>query len=296
MFLVLGNAAIDETMAAPQLPAPGATVLVSPPMRDLGGKGANQAVVLHRTGVDVRLVATIGDDEAARWIAAALAAEGLDTSHLIELPGASDRSLVFVGPGGENAIASTSHCSDGLTPAHAEAAVHAAQPGDTLLLQGGCTLEANRAAIASGRARGLGIVFNPSALRPGFETLLDGVDLLVLNQGEATALAGEGAPSEQAVHLAGRGVGDVVITLGRHGSVSAGRSGSHSVPAVHADVRDTTGAGDTYLGVLATALFSHHAPMHLSMRQASTAAAISVSRPGTRAAFPTAAELAAVLR
>ena len=48
MFFVLGNVAVDETMAAPHLPAPGATVLVGPPERDLGGKGANQAIVLQR--------------------------------------------------------------------------------------------------------------------------------------------------------------------------------------------------------------------------------------------------------
>jgi ribokinase len=59
--------------------------------------------------------------------------------------------------------------------------------------------------------------------------------------------------------------------------------------------RDTTGAGDTYLGVLAAALFARNAPMPLAMQQASAAAAITVSRPGTRDAFPTAAELADIL-
>ena len=78
------------------LPAAGATVLVGPPMRDLGGKGANQAIVLYRATSDVRFVATIGDDDAGQWIVAELSAEGFDTSHLIRIPGASDRSLIFV--------------------------------------------------------------------------------------------------------------------------------------------------------------------------------------------------------
>jgi ribokinase len=294
-FLVIGNVAMDETMAAPTLPAPGDTVLVGVPVRDLGGKGANQAIVLHRAGGNVRFVATIGDDDSARWIAGELAAEGLDISHLIAVRGASDRSLIFVGPKGENAIASTSHCSDALTPAHAEAAVNYAQPGDVLILQGGCTVETNRAAIAVAKARGLRIVFNPSAMRPGFETLLAGLDLVVVNAGEAAILVGEGEPGAQADRLIARGIADAIITLGSRGSVSADRAGRHAVPAAPASVRDTTGAGDTYLGVLAAALFGRDAPMPVAMRQASAAAAITVSRAGARAALPTAAELASIL-
>ena len=295
MFLVLGNVAIDETMRAPVLPTRGATVLVGAPVRDLGGKGANQAIVLHRATSDVRFVATIGDDDAAGWITAELAAEGLGTSHLIRIPGASDRSLIFVGPDGDNAIASTSHCSDALTLAHAEAAVNAAQPDDVLLLQGGCTFETNRAAIAAAKARGLRVVFNPSAMRAGFETLLDGLDLVVVNAGEAAALVGEGAPAEQAQRLVARGIGDAVITLGARGSVAAGRGGQHAVPAALATVIDTTGAGDTYLAVLAAALFARNAPTPVAMARASAAAALTVSRRGTRRAFPTREELAAIL-
>jgi ribokinase len=295
MFLVLGNVAIDEIMQAPQLPAPGATVLVGPPVRDLGGKGANQAIVLRRATPDIRFVATIGDDPTAEWIVAALADEGLDPSHLIPVPGASDRSLVFVSPGGDNAIASTSHCSDALTPAHAEMAVGAARSGDVLLLQGGCTVEANRAAIAAARARGLRIVFNPSAMRPGFETLLDGVDLVVVNSGEATALVGDGAPAEQAGRIVARGAGDVVVTLGDRGSIAAGRDGIHLEHAIPASVIDTTGAGDTYLAVLTAARFAHRVPMPVAMQQAARAASITVSRSGTRTAFPSREELAALL-
>ena len=296
MFLVLGNVAVDETMAAPHLPAPGATVLVGPPARDLGGKGANQAIVLQRATRDVRFVATIGDDDAARWIIGTLAEEAVDISHLITVDGPSDRSLIFVGPDGDNAIASTSHCSDAFTPAHAEAAVNAMLSGDVLLLQGGCTFESNRAAIAAAKARGLRIAFNPSAVRPGFETLLDGLDLVVVNAGEATELVGEASPGEQAKRLAARGVVDAVVTLGPDGAVSAGRGRNNVAAAVPVVARDTTGAGDTYLAVLAAALFARNSPMATAMQQASAAAAITVSRAGTRTAFPTSAELADILR
>jgi ribokinase len=125
--------------------------------------------------------------------------------------------------------------------------------------------------------------------------LLDGLDLVVVNAGEAAALVGEGAPAEQAQRLVARGIGDAVVTLGARGSVAAGRGGKHAVPAAPATVIDTTGAGDTYLAVLAAALLARNAPMPIAMAHASAAAALTVSRRGTRTAFPTSEELAAIL-
>lgn len=294
MFLVLGNVAIDDAMQAPAWPTPGATVLVGPPARDLGGKGANQALVLRRAGAPVRFVATIGDDDAATWIAQALVAEGLDPGALIRLSGPSDRSLIFVAPGGENAIASTSHCSDALTPVHAEAAIAAAASGDILVMQGGLTLETTRAAFAAARKKAIPVIFNPSAMREGYAGLLAGVDLLVLNAVEATQLAGDGAPSALAARLRASGPSMVVITLGGDGALGLGPGGEVILPAGPAIVCDSTGAGDCYLAVLAAALYGRDLPLPHAMALAARAAAITVSRPGTRAAFPTADELGAI--
>ncbi|MEQ1771640.1 MAG: PfkB family carbohydrate kinase [Devosia sp.] len=294
-FLVLGNVAIDESMAAPAWPHPGATVLVGQPGRDLGGKGANQALVLARAGALVRFVATIGSDDAGRWIGVALATEGLDTTGLVTLPGASDRSLIFVAPSGENAIASTSHCSDALTPAHAEAALAEAASGDVLITQGGLNAETTAAAFAAARRKGMTIVFNPSALRDGFDRLTGLADLLVLNHLEARQLAGDAPPPDLARTLRSRGTRTVLITLGAGGALADGPDGTHHVDAVPAEVVDTTGAGDCYLATLAAALHHHCMPLQSAMRAAAAAASITVTRRGTRAAFPTAAELARIL-
>jgi ribokinase len=296
MFLVLGNAAIDESMPAPVWPTPGATVLVGRPARDLGGKGANQAIVLARTGAPARFVATVGDDDAGQWIRTELTAEGLDISGLVTLPGPSDRSLVFVSPTGENAIASTSHCSDALTPELAEAAIDAMSPGDILLTQGGLTAETTEAAFALARARGLTIVFNPSALRDGFDALTGQADLLVLNQLEAAQLVGETPPSDCARRLRARGTGTVVVTLGPNGALGLGEGNPVHVPAAPATVVDTTGAGDTFLAVLAAALHHRRLPLEPAMHAATAAAAITVSRAGTRTAFPSREQLAALFR
>lgn len=296
MFLVLGNVAIDDSMRTPDWPTAGATVLVGSPSRDLGGKGANQAIVLARTGAPTRFVATIGDDDAGNWIRRELATEVLDPSHLVTLPGPSDRSLIFVSPSGENAIASTSHCSDALTPEHAEAAIAQMSEGDVLLTQGGLTADTTAAAFAAARAKGMAIVFNPSALRPGFDRLTPKADLVVLNASEAAQLTGGTTPAGCAHLLRAHGTDTTVITLGAKGALALDRHSAITVPATAATVIDTTGAGDTFLAVLVAALYHCKLPLRDALHTATSAAAITVGRPGTRAAFPTRAELVAILR
>lgn len=293
-FIVLGNITVDEFMAAPTWPAPGQTIVVGAPTRDLGGKGANQALVLKRAGADVRLMAAIGQDDLADWIVERMAAAGFRPDDLLRLPSASDRSLIFVGPGGENAIASVIGCSAAVTEAQAVAAVAGAQRGDVLILQGNLSLATTRAACVAAQNAGLPILFNPSPMQPGFDSLLPFIDLLVVNESEALQLGGspDTDASLQALHAAG--AGNVVLTLGGGGSRSFGRRGVASVSATPVTVVDTTGAGDTYMGVLAAALFDRSLPIGRAMAVASAAAAITVTRRGTGSAFPSSAEIEAL--
>ncbi len=66
--------------------------------------------------------------------------------------------------------------------------------------------------------------------------------------------------------------------------------------AVSADVVDTTGAGDTYLGAaLASVILRGTWLDTIALRHAAEAAAITVSRYGTRSAFPDESALAGIL-
>ena len=65
--------------------------------KDLGGKGANQAVAAARHGPAVRLWAALGqDDRAGAAISARLAQEGIATPALKAFDLPSDRSTIVV--------------------------------------------------------------------------------------------------------------------------------------------------------------------------------------------------------
>jgi ribokinase len=296
MFLVLGNATIDESMAIETWLAPGQTIVVGPPRRDLGGKGANQALVLSRTGAPVRFIAAIGRDAEGDWVLASLAAEGLSQADLRRVDQPTDRSLIFVNAAGENAIASSVAAARSIDPDLARSLVADLGPGDGLLMQGNLTLAATRVALAEARQRGAHTFVNPSPMQAGFGSLLPLVDLLVLNEGEAAMLGGSGEPSVVARALREGGAGAVALTLGSRGAIFADESGVVHTPALAVPVVDTTGAGDTFAGVLVGALHHRGLPPRAAVAAANAAAALTVQREGTLSAFPTRDEIEAIFR
>lgn len=293
---VIGNAAFDEALAVGEWPVPGASILCRPLASGPGGKGLNQAVVLARAGMAARLVAGVGDDARGAAIQAALAAEPLEPG-LVAIPGRStDASLVLSAPDGDNCNITTTECAEALTPEMVGDALRSAAVGDALLVQGNLTEAATRAALSAAGARGMLRVMNPSPLRPWQAALLPDCEAIFVNAAEAAALTGREA-IEAARVLHDRGIAEVVVTRGAAGALVSGPGGVAEVPAEPVAVRDTTGAGDAFLGAaLASALLRRSAIDAVALRAGAEAAAIAVSRTGAFAALPTAAELAAIMR
>jgi ribokinase len=286
---VIGNVAIDETVAVVDLPARGASIHGQAGLRDLGGKGANQAIVLGRAGVRCRLGSAVGDDARADEIRSRLAVEPIEVS-LETVPGAgSDFSIILSTQSGDNAVITANAAASGLAPQAACAMLAGAQPRDNLVMQGNLSEATTIAALRQARTMGMQTAFNPSPLRGFFGALWPLVDMAFVNEGEAADLGGTGA-------LLAAGVRQVVLTLGPAGArlLSAGQI--DTVPAQACTVVDTTGAGDCFMATaLASAMLRGVAVDARALHHAAAAAAITVSRPGTSAAFPTRAELAHIL-
>jgi ribokinase len=287
---VIGNATIDETFVLASLPRPGESLLAAPPIRDARGKGANQALLLARAGLDVRLIARIGRDPDGAFLRPRLAAEGL-AAGLIDAAEPTDRSVVLLDQAGENCIVATAAASKAMTPEDAERALAAAPPGALLLLQGNLAFETTRIALIAGRARGLVTIFNPVPVKDAFASLWPFVSLAVLNKREAPLLAGEDGPRR----IVAAGADAAVVTRGASDAHLVHKGGTETTPILTATVVDTTGAGDTFTAILAAARFGHDLDWRAALAVAASAAAITVSRRGAFAAFPTRAELAAIL-
>jgi len=121
------------------------------------------------------------------------------------------------------------------------------------------------------------------------------IKYLVVNETEAEILANvpiheiEDArvASEELLRL---GAEVVLITLGSSGSYYATGTTYEYVPAFHVDPVDATAAGDCYCGALAVALVEGKS-LYDSVRFASAAAALSVSRLGAQPSLPYRSEI-----
>ncbi len=291
---VIGNVTIDETILVEEMPSSGASILGRIGAHDLGGKGANQAVVMSRCGLPTMLVAPVGNDARATSIRQHLRGEPL-VSELIEMPGrSSDASLILRLPDGENANVTTTESAQSLRLNDVKPHLLRALPGDLVVLQGNLSDQATRDILDHAKGIGMVTAFNPSPLRPYFAGLWALIDIAFLNRGEAKALTGTSG-IQAAEQLLGKGLKQVVLTSGGEGALLVTGNEAVDVPALACDVIDTTGAGDTFMAVaLASAALRGQSPDRLALEHATRAAAITVSRPGTRTAFPTMSELCAI--
>ncbi|MGH7117649.1 MAG: PfkB family carbohydrate kinase [Acetobacteraceae bacterium] len=290
--IVIGNAALDETFPLAALPRAGETVLTGEPTLSPGGKGANQAVILARAGLSVRLVARIGADREGACLRARLAVERL-ADGLIEGPERTDRSLILLDRAGENCIVSTASAARALTASEAEGAINGITAPALVLLQGNLTVETTKAALQRARARGFVTVFNPAPVAQEFASLLPYATLVVANAREAEVLTG--CTDEAAARsLVAAGAECAALTLGPQGALFADATHVTTTPALPAPCVDATGAGDTFTAVLAAARFARGLAWPAALSAATAAAAITIGKRGTFTAFPTARELARI--
>ncbi len=294
MIHVVGNAAVDTVIRLDCFPRPGETVVARGAADDVGGKGANQAVVIARCGQDVRLAAAVGADTIGERIRANLAAEGVATDGRWTSPAASDRCVICVNRHGENTIVSLIDAARDFDPLAKTALERWIAPGDWVVLQGNLRASVTRACLALAKSKKATTALNPSPTFPGSDYDWSLVDLVVLNRGEAIELGGCIDPIRATRALIGAGAETVVVTLGAEGSalVSAGETLRANAPPGAAV--DTVGAGDVFCGTLVAAR-AKGLPWVEALGAATRAAAICVTRAGVLTSFPTRDEMADIL-
>ena len=290
---VLGSINQDFVLKVERRPEPGETVTNAELSTGNGGKGANQASAAALLGASVAFLGRVGDDEFGGPLVRALEEKGIDTSLIEAVPDRSTgAAFITVTPDGENAITVAPGANRSLTPEDVDAAsgeirgsaVTVAQmeiPPETVL----------RAVEVAGEAGGRALV-NLAPHREVPPELLERLDPLVVNEHEAAFLLGvpkvdgvEGA-LDAAPKLLSLGPRSAVITVGENGAVFSDGGAAEHLPAPKVEVVDTTGAGDAFVGALATRL-ARGDSLGEAVAYAVRAGAAAVTREGAQGALPT---------
>ena len=254
-----------------------------------GGKGSNQAIAAARAGARCSIVAAVGDDGHAALIRAALSGAGIDTTELRTVGGPSGIALIVVDDSGRNSIVVVPG-ANGRLSSLSTAQLEMIRGAGVLLLQLEIPLDTVIAAAEA--ARGLRIL-NAAPARSLPPELVRLIDLLVVNQEEASIVTGgPGDAEREAMRLLDL-TASVAITLGADGVLYRDRGGArHRVMAPRAHAVDSTAAGDTFTGVLAATL-GGGMPVAQALEMACAAASLAVETIGASSSIPARASIEA---
>lgn len=288
MIINIGSINLDHVYRVEHLAAPGETISSEEYAVLGGGKGANQSLALARAGAAVAHVGKVGRD--GIWLRDELGRAGTNVELLEVVDEPSGHAVIQVDRGGMNSIVIFGGANQRLDIARIDAEL-GARPPATVLLQN----ETNDVArcIELAKKHGHKVALNPAPMTDAVKKFpLSLVDILIVNEIEAEALAGSTEPARLR-ELCPKAA--VVVTHGARGVVALVDGKQHQVSAFSVKAVDTVAAGDCFVGYLLANLDAGLAWPE-ALRDACAAAAVSVSRRGAMASIPTRAEVVEFLK
>jgi ribokinase len=298
---VAGSINMDVVVTAGRHPRIGETIAGKDVLYFPGGKGANQAVAAAKLGAPTTLIGRLGADAFGRDLKAFLAAQGIDLGLVRETSDTHSGTAIITVANADNTIVVVSGANALVIAADVAAAPLA--KGDIAVSQFEIPLATIGAFFQRARAVGATTILNPAPAIEFDTQLLGLVDILILNETDLGLLARTDLHDtddparfiEAARSLRGGTDQIICVTLGKRGVLALldGRPSMVEGRAVKAI--DTTGAGDCFVGALASQLAGGK-PLRDALGYANAAASICVQRMGAAPSMPTAAEVEALRR
>lgn len=303
--LVVGSCNYDLVIQTTRLPGPAETLLGGEYRSAPGGKGANQAVGLHRLGIPVRFLSRVGRDHYGEQILAHLESEGLDTTFVerdAELP--TGLALITIDEEGTRSIVVAPGANRNVLESDVEAFLEVSPPGGILVTQFEIPPATVSHLLRLAKRYDKRTLLHASPAVPDFPPeSLRLVDLLVLNQHELGQLAGRPAQhletaTTAAKQLIAAGCGGVLVTMGTRGVLVVRPDDTHFVPGIKVKIQDSNVGSSAFIAGLVHELASapadgweQPAVLDKAVKFGLGAMALSLSRPGGQTSLGSAEEV-----
>jgi ribokinase len=241
------------------------------------------------------MVGAVGDDPFGAACLKNLEDNGVDVQAVRAADDPTGCAFITVDETGENAITVASGANMAMRSMDLPDSL--LSKASVLVLQMEVSLADSLDAAARARRAGARVIWNfapvpPVNERSGMAELLEATDVLVVNEHEALSVAEIlGIPAGddylKAATVLARDFGSTcIVTAGAQGAYAVSRDGTQvRAPARPIAPIDTTGAGDTFVGVLANG-FAEGLEVGPAMERASAAASLSCLTSGAQAGMP----------
>jgi ribokinase len=289
-ILVIGSSNTDLIVTMDHFPNAGETLEGISFQYAMGGKGANQAIAAHRTGGDVTFVTSLGNDANGNSALKYYKNQGMDVSNfLIADDETTGTAMIWVDKNGENSIVIIPGANKLLSPDYVIEKQEIIEKTDIIVLQMEIPYETIKTICMIASQKGKKVILNVAPAYSLDKEILKSVYILVVNETEAEVLTKEKIEEigEEAIinKLLKRGVQNVILTLGNKGCLFKNENEILKIRAFRVNAVDTTAAGDTFCGALATGI-SKNRNMKDVLEFASAAAALCVTRLGAQPSIP----------
>lgn len=298
---VLGSLNLDTTYHVTRFPQPGETISANDKSSAPGGKGANQAVAAVRSGAQVAFIGMVGEDNEGKFMREALQEDGIDTKFLQNDPRhGTGSAIITLDANGQNDIMVYAGANFGMDESLLKGTDDLFKDCDFLIAQFETPQAVTAAAFKQAKAHGVTTILNPAPAKEILPELLAVTDVVIPNESESEVLTGiavdsEAAMLETADCFKAHGVNNLLITLGSRGVFYCTPHGHGMVPAFKVKAVDTTAAGDTFIGALASQLATDLSNVADALVYAQRASSLTVQKMGAMPSIPTEAEVRAAL-
>ena len=291
-ILNFGSANIDHVYSTDKFVLPGETKQCAAYSKNSGGKGLNQSVALAKAGAEVYHAGLLGSEGA--FLREIMEASGVDCRYLSSVDAPCGHAIIEVEQSGQNRIVLFPGTNCMLTEDYVDAVLSHFDAGDLLLLQNETNLIPELMQKAA--QKGMKIAFNAAPMDKAVLSYpLHLVSWLLVNETEGEALTGSSEPEKIAALVAEMYPDTaLVLTLGTDGCLYRDHTQCFRVPARRVKAVDTTAAGDTFTGFFLAAIAAGESAEG-SLKLATAASAIAVTRPGAAASVPSLDEAKAFL-
>lgn len=282
-ILNFGSLNMDTVYIMDRIVRPGETLPALSVEEFCGGKGFNQSIALSRAGAEVFHAGKIGRD--GLMLRDRLLENHVNCRYLGISEHPNGRAIIQKEASGENCIILYGGANREITEEEIDRVLSCFGPGDLLIAQN--EISCGSYLLEQAYKQGMEIAWNPSPIDSSLKSVpLEWISLLVINEIEGSELTGQTQPEEILSYFQRHSPRlRVVLTIGSGGSLYTGREGTFRCPAYPVSAVDTTAAGDTFLGYfIAYSRSGASAPD--SLKAASAAAALAVTRAGALPSIP----------
>jgi len=294
--LCIGIPVRDGTFRVERVPERGFKENAGSFVEICGGNALNAAIGISRLGARASLCGPMGDagEAASRFIFDKLAEEGIDTSHLVHMPGlVTPISAIMIDASGERTI--VTFRDPDLWKVQLPPADVLLADCDAILVESRCA-SFSTALCAEGLRRGIPVVVDIDRAMSRSEGMLSAASHLVFSSEQLQETAGVADDGEALKKLARLTQAFLAATRGPRGTIWLDQHGGlRETPAFPVHTVDTLGAGDIFHGAFTIGI-TEKMPLEEALRFASAAAALKCTRFGGAFAAPQRAEVEELLR